>query len=139
MAVSDSRRCFHSNPAACPWNLEITAAHRRRRRGPSVLIWSAMLMTDLLRQEKLQLEAAMQAEPQDASVRDRYFRILGEISRTYFGSLFACLPEIATPLLLRGASSDIWNMRQVFLHREYDVEVEEPGTILDFGAYAGYT
>src|SRR5262249_23854656 len=87
-------------------------------------------MNATLLQEKLQLEARMEADPQDAAARERYFDILDEISRTHFGSLFARLPGIATPLLFRGASSDIWNMRQVFLDRDYEVDLGEPGDIL---------
>jgi len=64
---------------------------------------------------------------------------LNTISRSYLGSFFAALPEITTPLLFRGSSSDVWNMQQVFLDRQYDVNIAEPRTILDLGAYVGYT
>jgi hypothetical protein len=49
------------------------------------------------------------------------------------------LPEITTPLLFRGGSSDVWNMQQVFMNRQYDVEILEPHKILNLGAYVGYT
>jgi FkbM family methyltransferase len=96
-------------------------------------------MIGKLLRDKYQLEAEMQADPNDRSLRTRYFDLLNTISRSYLGSFFAVLPEITTPLLFRGASSDVWNLQQVFLDRQYDVEIPEPGKILDLGAYVGYT
>jgi FkbM family methyltransferase len=93
---------------------------------------------ELLR-DKYQLEAEMRAQPHDYSLTVRYFDILNRISRSHLGSFFAVFPEIATPLLFRGASSDVWNMQQVFLDRQYDVEIPAPRRILDLGAYVGYT
>jgi FkbM family methyltransferase len=89
--------------------------------------------------DKHRLEAEMRARPNDHTLRTQYFGILNRISRSHLGSFFAVLPEITTPLLFRGASSDMWNMEQVFLNRQYDVEIHEPSKILDLGAYVGYT
>lgn len=100
--------------------------------------WEAVVIGELLR-EKYQLEAEMQINPSKHALRTRYFGILDKISRSHLGSFFAVLPEITTPLLFRGASSDVWNMGQVFLDRQYDVEMPEPHKILDLGAYVGYT
>jgi FkbM family methyltransferase len=94
---------------------------------------------DGLLRSKYQLEAEMQADPNEHTLRSRYFDVLNTISRSCLGSFFAALPEITTPLLFRGSSSDVWNMQQVFLDRQYDVNIGEPRTILDLGAYVGYT
>jgi FkbM family methyltransferase len=96
------------------------------------------VIAELLR-AKYQLEAEVQADPNEHTLRTQYFDTLDRISRSHFGSFFAVLPEITTPLLFRGASSDLWNMQQVFLDRQYDVEMPEPHKILDLGAYVGYT
>jgi FkbM family methyltransferase len=96
------------------------------------------VINELLR-DKYRLEAEMRAYPNERTVRARYFELLDRISRSHLSSFFAVLPEITTPLLFRGASSDVWNMQQVFLDRQYDVEIPEPRTILDLGAYVGYT
>ena len=96
------------------------------------------MIGELLR-DKHQLEAEMRADPNEHRLRSRYFDILHRISCSHLGSFFAVLPEITTPLLFRGASSDLWNMQQVFLDRQYDVEIPEPRRILDLGAYVGYT
>jgi FkbM family methyltransferase len=96
------------------------------------------VINELLR-DKYQLEADMRARQVDHSLRVRYFDVLNRISRSHLGSFFAVFPEIATPLLFQGASSDVWNMQQVFLDRQYDVEIPEPRKILDLGAYVGYT
>jgi FkbM family methyltransferase len=100
--------------------------------------WEAAVINELLR-DKYQLEAEMRTYPKEHNLRDRYFDVLNRISRSHLGSLFAVLPEITTPLLFRGASSDVWNMQQVFLDHQYDMEIHEPCRILDLGAYAGYT
>jgi FkbM family methyltransferase len=89
--------------------------------------------------DKCQFEAEMRVHPRDHALRVRYFDVLNRISRSHLGSFFAVFPEITTPLLFRGASSDVWNMQQVFLDRQYDVEIPEPRKILDLGAYVGYT
>src|ERR1043166_989968 len=88
---------------------------------------------------KYRLEAEMQGNPNQHTLRAQYFEILNSISRSHLGSFFAVLPEITTPLLFRGASSDVWNLQQVFLGRQYGFEMPEPGKILDLGAYVGYT
>jgi FkbM family methyltransferase len=100
--------------------------------------WEPVVIRELLR-DKYQLEAEMQAHPNKDTFKIQYFDILNRISRSHFGSFFAVLPEITTPLLFRGASSDVWNMQQVFLDRQYDIEISEPSKILDLGAYVGYT
>jgi hypothetical protein len=92
-----------------------------------------------LPRDKYQLEAEMRACPNEHTLRTRYFDILNTISRSHLGSFFAVLPEITTPLLFRGASSDVWNMEQVFLDGQYDMEIPEPCRILDLRAYVGYT
>jgi FkbM family methyltransferase len=96
-------------------------------------------MIDELLRDKYQLEAEMQVNSNGHTLRTQYFDTLNRISRSHFGSFFAVLPEVTTPLLFRGASSDVWNMEQVFLNRQYDVEIPEPHKILDLGAYVGYT
>jgi FkbM family methyltransferase len=100
--------------------------------------WEAVVISELLR-DKYQLEAEMRADPNEHTLRARYFDILNTICCSHFGSFFAVLPEIATPLLFRGGSSDVWNMQQVFMDRQYDIEIHEPRRILDLGAYVGYT
>jgi len=97
------------------------------------------LVIDEFLREKHQFEAEMRVHPRDHTLRLRYFDVLNRISRSHFGPFFAVFPEITTPLLFRGASSDVWNMQQVFLDRQYDVEIPKPGKILDLGAYVGYT
>lgn len=72
------------------------------------------LMDELLLR-KTNLEAAMLASPGDYDVRSQYFAVLMQISYSSFGSFFACLPEIETPLLFRGGTSDIWVLQQIFL------------------------
>src|SRR5260370_4785934 len=81
----------------------------------------------------------MEDDDNEDALGSRYFDVLNTISRSYLGSVFAALPDITTPLLFRGSSSDVWNMQQVFLDRQYDVNIAEPRTILDLGAYVGYT
>jgi FkbM family methyltransferase len=100
--------------------------------------WEPVVIGELLR-DKYQLEADMRARQLDHSLRVQYFDVLNRISRSYLGSFFAVFPEIATPLLFQGASSDVWNMQQVFLDRQYDVGIPKPRKILDLGAYVGYT
>jgi FkbM family methyltransferase len=96
-------------------------------------------MLNELLQEKHQIEAEMQSNAQDSTTRARYFDVLNRIARSHFGAFYACFPEIMTPLLFRGGSSDVWNLQQVFFDRQYAVEVFEPQRILDLGAYVGYT
>jgi FkbM family methyltransferase len=88
---------------------------------------------------KLQIESQMLSYPSDEALRAQYFGVLNDISRSQFGSFAAILPEILTPLLFRGATSDVWNMEFVFLKHEYDLPIPAPRRILDVGAYAGYT
>ena len=98
--------------------------------------------------EKHRLEGAMQRQPDDIAVRDAYFSCLLQISHSHFGAIFASLPEIRTPLLFRGASSDVLNLTNIFSYAEdpsryaygvYGIEMPEPRRILDIGAYCGYT
>jgi FkbM family methyltransferase len=96
-------------------------------------------MLETLLKEKYQIEAEMQANTKDDAARERYFDLLNQITRSHFGAFFAVFPEITTPLLLRGGSSDVWNMEQVFLRRQYAIKIYEPKRILDLGAYVGYT
>jgi FkbM family methyltransferase len=96
------------------------------------------MISELLR-DKYQLEGKMRVNPSERTLRTQYFDTLNRISRSHLGSFFAVLPEITTPLLFRGGSSDVWNMQQVFMDRQYDIEIHEPRRILDLGAYVGYT
>ena len=98
---------------------------------------------------KRELETAMCSKPDDWTLRHEYFALLGEMSRSHLGSFYASLPEIATPLMLRASSSDIWNLRQIFLEGDHEAEpyvygdyafaIPPPRRILDLGAYCGYT
>jgi FkbM family methyltransferase len=98
--------------------------------------------------EKLRLEAAMQRQPDDIAVREAYFDCLLRISQTHFGAIFASLPEIRTPMMFRGASSDVLNLTNIFSYAEdpgkyaygvYGIDMPEPRRILDIGAYCGYS
>ena len=98
---------------------------------------------------KRELETTMCSKPDDWALRDEYFAVLGEMSRSHLGCFYASLPEIATPLMVRASSSDIWNLRQIFLEGDHETEpyvygdyafaIPPPRRILDLGAYCGYT
>ena len=104
---------------------------------------------EVLMAEKSRLEIAMRGAPQDVALRQDYFGVLDLVSRSGFGAFFANLPEIRTPLMFRGGSSDFWNLRQIFIeggvgeqayaYGDYQFPIPPPRRILDLGAYAGYT
>jgi len=97
---------------------------------------------------KLEFEFAMHADPLNWELRRSYFDFLHRLSRSCFGSFWAVLPEIATPIYFRGASSDVLNLRHIFLgglHRDgpylygsYGFDLPRPERILDLGGYCGY-
>jgi hypothetical protein len=64
---------------------------------------------------KRELEKKMCSEPLNWILRCKYFDILENISLSHLGTFYAILPEIATPLIVRASTSDIWNLRQIFL------------------------
>jgi len=89
---------------------------------------------------KRALESAMRSEPDNALVRAIYFQQLERIARTHVGPCEVYLPELPHPLALRCGTSDIDNLAQIFLGREYDfpLDLPPPARILDIGAYVGY-
>jgi hypothetical protein len=96
-----------------------------------------------------ELELRMGSEPLNWTLRTEYFGVLERISRSHLGRFYAVLPEIATPLMLRAATSDVLNLRQIFLegdrsaepyiYGDYGFTVPPLERILDLGAYCGYT
>jgi hypothetical protein len=102
-----------------------------------------------LTRRKTEIELAMQVEPCNWGIRRDYFAFLAETARSHFGSLYAVLPVIRTPLLFRSGTSDIFNLAQVFLgdrhgddphgYGGYGFDLPTPRWILDLGAYCGYT
>jgi FkbM family methyltransferase len=103
---------------------------------------------DQLIDSKRQLENAMCEQPDDLYVRGSYFECLLKIAASRFGLIFAHLPEIATPLMFRAATSDVWNLINIFSYAErpcdydygvYGIELPQPATVLDIGAYCGYS
>jgi FkbM family methyltransferase len=121
--------------------------HARNVRGEMISEDQPKNLSDLLL-HKSQLEAAMRALPGDYSTRSTYCELLQQLARASFGSFFAFFPEIKTPLLYRGGSSDVWNILQVYLinwqeqhfnYGEYGFPMPAPRRILDLAAYCGYT
>jgi FkbM family methyltransferase len=99
--------------------------------------------------KKLYLESAMHQDPNNLQVRGRYFDYLLKLSNNLFGSMFAYLPEISAPILIRSASSDILNFTNIFsyvggktteyAYGIYGFDVPRPRKILDIGAFCGYS
>jgi len=88
---------------------------------------------------KAHLEAMLCRHPNDRQLLLEYFEFLREMSRRSFGLMQAKLPSYKFPIYFRANTSDILNMKQVFVNREYDFEVNyEPRHLLDLGAYCGY-
>lgn len=89
---------------------------------------------------KRALESAMRNEPENGSLRALYFQELERIARTHVGLCEACLPELPHSVQLRCGTSDIDNLAQIFLRRDYDFPIDGPvpARILDLGAYVGY-
>ncbi len=53
--------------------------------------------------------------------------------------MHASLPGYDSPLFFRGMTTDLFNMQQIFQHREYGFDFQQqPHRILDLGAYGGY-
>lgn len=106
-------------------------------------------ITQSLLVEKSRLELAMRSAPRSLSIRTMYFEVLNRLSQSHLGWFFALFPEINTPLLFRSASSDLFNLRQIYLdyswgsesfyYGEYGFDIPRPNRILDLGAYCGYT
>lgn len=89
--------------------------------------------------DKFHLEALLHKEPFDLRIRHAYFAKLLMLSRSGFGVFHVSLPEIARPIAVRANTSDVFNLRQIFLSQEYDIAFpSDPRRILDLGAYAGY-
>jgi FkbM family methyltransferase len=94
---------------------------------------------DLSYTQKYYLEGMLHREPDDIGVMDAYFTKLLEISRSRFGIMHASLPGYDSPLFFRGMTTDLFNMQQIFQHREYGFDFQQqPHRILDLGAYGGY-
>ena len=84
-------------------------------------------------------EVLLSEAPNDPILLTQYFKLLTEISRSQFGLIDARLPGCRFPLYLRGMTSDVNNLRQIFENQEYELRTNaEPRRILDLGAYAGY-
>jgi FkbM family methyltransferase len=106
-------------------------------------------ITQSLLVEKSRLELAMRSVPGSLSIRTMYFEVLNRLSQSHLGWFFAVFPEINTPLLFRSASSDLFNLQQIYLnyiwgtqsfyYGEYGFDIPRPNRILDLGAYCGYT
>lgn len=89
--------------------------------------------------QKFYFESLLHREPRDRATLMAYFEILKELSRCCFGLLHASLPDYPSPIFLRGVTSDVLNMDQIFREKEYGFEfAEPPERILDLGAYCGY-
>jgi hypothetical protein len=83
-------------------------------------------------------EVLLSGAPNDPILLTQYFKLLTEISRS-LGLIDARLPGCRFPLYLRGMTSDVNNLRQIFENQEYELRTNaEPRRILDLGAYAGY-
>jgi FkbM family methyltransferase len=106
-------------------------------------------ITQSLLVEKSRLELAMRSVPGSLAIRTMYFEVLNRLSQSHLGWFFAVFPEISTPLLFRSASSDVFNLQQIYLnyiwgtqsfyYGEYGFDIPRPNRILDLGAYCGYT
>jgi FkbM family methyltransferase len=102
-----------------------------------------------LHEQKVRFELAMRREPLNGSMRGAYFDVLHAISASRLGLCTANLPEIRTPVFFRGGSSDLGNLREIFLDRwrgdapfafgDYGFQMPVPRRVLDLGAYCGYT
>ena len=89
------------------------------------------------RQRSFELLLSQTAD--DRTLLTQYFELLTEISRAQFGLIDARLPTCRFPLYLRGMTSDVFNLRQIFERQEYEFgTVPAPRRILDLGAYVGY-
>ncbi|MGE0415286.1 MAG: FkbM family methyltransferase [Acetobacteraceae bacterium] len=103
----------------------------------------------LLLARKASIESAMYAEPRCPHLRAAYLEALWTLIRRDLGPTWANLPELRAPLLLRGGTSDLGNLAQVFFNNfadatgpyrygDYGFDMAEPDYILDLGAYCGY-
>lgn len=92
-----------------------------------------------LDEHKLHLEFMLLHHPDSGELLDAYMTVLRALAGTSFGLLQVSMPRTIAPLFLRGSSSDVLNLRQIFLGKEYDFKLSKPPEhILDLGAYAGY-
>ena len=120
-------------PAAAPAPAPAAAAAPAARPSPP-----AGAVPPLVR--KLQLEAAMFAQPQDRALRASYFELLGRIGTGHTGLLTALLPELGAPLYFRAGTPDIAVLADVFRDHALAFEMRPtPLRILVIGAYAGYS
>ncbi len=101
------------------------------------------------RARKAAIESAMMTDPARPELRQAYIETLWSMIRADFGPVWVNLPELRAPLLLRGGTSDIGNLNQIFFNRfadaagpflygDYGFAMDEPDYILDLGAYCGY-
>lgn len=89
--------------------------------------------------EKAYLESLLRCAPQSRPLLMAYFDLLSKMSRTHFGVMYCTMPNVRTPVAFRAQTSDLSNMRQIFLNRDYGFEIAPaPRRILDLGAYCGY-
>lgn len=89
--------------------------------------------------QKFYLEELLHRSPSNLGLMDAYFTGLLALSRSGFGVMHASLPGYDPPIFFRGMTTDIFNMQQIFRHKEYGFEfASPPGRILDLGAYGGY-
>ena len=94
---------------------------------------------DLLYGQKFDLEGLLYRGVDSFNVLDAYFRTLSTLATSRPGILYASLPGYCAPLFFRGMSTDIFNLRQIFVQKEYSFKfVGTPKRILDLGAYCGY-
>ncbi len=95
------------------------------------------LQRDLL--QKMRMEAAMVATPDDAELRGAYFDLLVQFAGGRTGLSHALLPELGHPLYFRCGSTDVFNLAQIFRDDGYGFAMRAaPLRVLDLGAYCGY-
>jgi hypothetical protein len=66
------------------------------------------------RARKAAIEIAMMTDPVRPELRLAYLETLWTMIRSDFGPVWVNLPELRAPLLLRGGTSDIGNLNQIF-------------------------
>ncbi len=88
---------------------------------------------------KLEMEAALVADPADVALRQAYFALLATLSDGRTGLAHALLPELGQPLYFRGGSRDLARIAEVFRDDAHDFALRAtPRRILDLGAGCGY-
>src|SRR3954466_2382641 len=99
--------------------------------GAAGLLWAL--------RRKAGLEGGMLPARDDAALRAAYFDHLELISAGHAGLCHALLREIGPPLHVRGATSDLAALAQVFRDGALDVAMAAtPRRILVVGAHTGY-